>query len=165
MHTSHQKGKFMLDQESVLEVLMFTLGGEYYGINILSVQEIRGYEQVTQLANTPEYIKGIVNLRGIIVPIVDMRIWFGQDNPEYNQNTVVIVLNLNGRVIGMVVDSVSDVTALDTSQIKEPPSMGAALDVTFLLGVATLDELTVMLLSIDKLIASIALGAAGQQAA
>ena len=154
----------MLDQESMLEVLMFTLGGEHYGINILSVQEIRGYENVTQIANAPEYIKGIVNLRGIIVPIVDMRVWFGQEGPEYNQNTVVIVLNLDGQVIGMVVDSVSDVTALDASQIKEAPTMGAALDTTFLLGVATLDDLTVMLLSIDKLMATIALGPATQQA-
>lgn len=153
----------MLDQESILEVLMFTLGGEHYGINILSVQEIRGYEQVTQIANAPEYLKGIVNLRGIIVPIVDMRIWFGQLEPTYNQNTVVIVLNLEERIIGMVVDSVSDVMALDAGQIKGPPAMGAAMEATFLLGVATVDELTVMLLSIDKLMTSVALGSAIQQ--
>lgn len=153
----------MLDQESILEVLMFTLGGEHYGINILSVQEIRGYEQVTQIANAPEYLKGIVNLRGIIVPIVDMRIWFGQLEPTYNQNTVVIVLNLEERIIGMVVDSVSDVMALDAGQIKGPPAMGAAMEAAFLLGVATVDELTVMLLSIDKLMTSVALGSAIQQ--
>lgn len=155
----------MLEQESSLEVLMFTLGGEHYGINILSVQEIRGYEQVTQIANAPEYLKGIVNLRGMIVPIVDMRIWFGQEGPTYNQNTVVIVLNLDGRVIGMVVDGVSDVTALSADQIKQPPAMGSALDTTSLLGVVALDDLTVMLLNIEKLMASIALGSTAQQVA
>ncbi|MGY1490314.1 chemotaxis protein CheW [Methylobacillus pratensis] len=155
----------MLNQEHMLEVLVFALGGEHYGVNILGVQEIRGYESVTQLANAPAYLKGVVNLRGIVVPIIDMRICFGQPEPEYGQNTVVIVLNINAHVIGMVVDAVSDVVALDRSQIKDPPAMGMALDKTFLSGVATLDDITVMLLSIEKFLASLKLGAVVQQIA
>ena len=91
------------------EFLAFTLGKEEYGIDILKVQEIRGYEAVTRIANSPDFIKGVVNLRGIIVPIVDMRIKFQLGEPTYDQFTVVIILNIGGRVVGMVVDSVSDV--------------------------------------------------------
>jgi purine-binding chemotaxis protein CheW len=94
------------------EYLAFTLGQEEYGIDILKVQEIRGYEAVTRIANAPEFIKGVVNLRGIIVPVVDMRIKFKLGEPTYDQFTVVIILNIDSRVMGMVVDSVSDVTTL-----------------------------------------------------
>src|SRR3954471_1975081 len=99
------------------EFLAFTLGSEEYGIDILKVQEIRGYEAVTRIANSPEFIKGVVNLRGIIVPIVDMRIKFQLGEPTYDQFTVVIILNISGRVVGMVVDSVSDVITLTQEQI------------------------------------------------
>ena len=94
------------------EFLAFKLGAEEYGIDILKVQEIRGYEAVTRIANAPEFIKGVINLRGIIIPVVDMRIKFKLGEPVYDQFTVVIILNINGRVVGMVVDSVSDVTSL-----------------------------------------------------
>ena len=137
---------------------MFTLGGEYYGINILSVQEIRGYEQVTQLANTPEYIKGIVNLRGIIVPIVDMRIRFNLGTPSYDQFTVVIILNINGRITGIVVDSVSDVTTLNSQQIKSAPEMGSILSTDYLIGLGTLDDRMLILVDIDKLMTSSEMG-------
>jgi len=96
------------------EFLAFTLGKEEYGIDILKVQEIRGYEAVTRIANSPDFIKGVVNLRGIIVPIVDMRIKFQLGEPTYDQFTVVIILNIGGRVVGMVVDSVSDVITLNS---------------------------------------------------
>ena len=89
------------------EFLAFKLGAEEYGIDILKVQEIRGYEAVTRIANAPEFLKGVVNLRGIIVPIVDMRIRFNLGEPGYDQFTVVIILNIAGRVVGMVVDSVT----------------------------------------------------------
>lgn len=92
------------------EFLVFTLGEEEYGIDILKVQEIRGYDQVTRIANTPAFIKGVTNLRGVIVPIIDLRIKFAQPDVEYNDNTVVIVLNLEQRVVGIVVDGVSDVS-------------------------------------------------------
>ena len=100
------------------EYLTFRLGEEEYGIDILKVQEIRGYEQPTRIANAPSFIKGVVNLRGVIVPIVDMRLKFGLGSAEYNDFTVVIILNLGARVVGMVVDSVSDVMALSPEQIR-----------------------------------------------
>lgn len=140
------------------EFLAFTLGKEEYGIDILKVQEIRGYEAVTRIANAPEFIKGVVNLRGIIVPIVDMRIKFNLGEPTYDQFTVVIILNISGRVIGMVVDSVSDVITLASEQIKPAPEMGSAFNTDYLVGLGTLDERMLILVDIDKLMSSAEMG-------
>ncbi|MEN3366873.1 MAG: purine-binding chemotaxis protein CheW [Burkholderiales bacterium] len=140
------------------EFLAFTLGKEEYGIHILKVQEIRGYENVTRIANAPEFIKGVVNLRGIIVPIVDMRIKFKLGEPTYDQFTVVIILNIGGRVVGMVVDSVSDVTTLSPEQIKPAPEMGTVLNTDYLIGLGTLDERMLILVDIDRLMSSDEMG-------
>jgi purine-binding chemotaxis protein CheW len=140
------------------EFLAFTLGKEEYGIDILKVQEIRGYEAVTRIANAPEFIKGVVNLRGIIVPIVDMRIKFNLGEPTYDQFTVVIILNIAGRVMGMVVDSVSDVITLTAEQIKPAPEMGTAFNTDYLIGLGTLDERMLILIDIDKLMSSSEMG-------
>ena len=121
-----------------LEVVTFTLGDEEYGIDIQRVQELRGYDTVTCIANAPAHIKGVVNLRGIIVPIIDMRIKFDLGEPSYDQFTVVIVLNIGGRVVGMVVDSVSDVITLSAEQIKPAPEMGSVLDTDYIIGLGTL---------------------------
>jgi len=136
------------------EFLTFTLGKEEYGIDILKVQEIRGYDAVTTIANTPEFIKGVINLRGIIVPIVDMRIKFKLENVTYDQLTVVIILNLASRVVGMVVDGVSDVIALTAEQIKIAPQFGATLDTQYLMGLGTVDERMLILVDIEKLMSS-----------
>jgi purine-binding chemotaxis protein CheW len=143
---------------SVREFLAFTLGREEYGIDILKVQEIRGYESVTRIANAPEFIKGLINLRGIIVPIIDMRIRFSLGTPTYDQFTVVIILNISGRIVGMVVDSVSDVTTLTPEQIKPAPEMGTVLDTDYLIGLGTLDERMLILMDIDKLMSSADMG-------
>ena len=140
------------------EFLAFTLGKEEYGIDILKVQEIRGYEAVTRIANAPEFIKGVVNLRGIIVPIVDMRIKFQLGEPTYDQFTVVIILSIGGRVMGMVVDSVSDVITLSAEQVKPAPEMGSAFDTDYLIGLGTLDERMLILIDIDKLMSSDEMG-------
>ncbi|HJV85810.1 MAG TPA: chemotaxis protein CheW [Noviherbaspirillum sp.] len=140
------------------EFLAFTLGKEEYGIDILKVQEIRGYETVTRIANSPDFIKGVVNLRGIIVPIVDMRIKFHLGEPTYDQFTVVIILNIAGRVVGMVVDSVSDVTTLSPEQIKPAPEMGTALNTDYLIGLGTIDQRMLILVDIDKLMSSSEMG-------
>jgi purine-binding chemotaxis protein CheW len=140
------------------EFLAFTLGKEEYGIDILKVQEIRGYETVTRIANSPDFIKGVVNLRGIIVPIVDMRIKFQLGEPTYDQFTVVIILNIGGRVVGMVVDSVSDVTTLSPEQIKPAPEMGTALNTDYLIGLGTIDQRMLILVDIDKLMSSAEMG-------
>ena len=136
------------------ELLTFTLGSEEYGIDILKVQEIRGYDAVTTIANTPEFIKGVINLRGIIVPIVDMRIKFNLGKVEYDQFTVVIILNVANRVVGMVVDGVSDVITLTPEQIKPAPEFGSALDTQYLLGLGTVDERMIILVDIEKLMTS-----------
>jgi purine-binding chemotaxis protein CheW len=140
------------------EFLAFTLGKEEYGIQILKVQEIRGYESVTRIANAPDFIKGVVNLRGIIVPIVDMRIKFNLGEPTYDQFTVVIILNVGGRVVGMVVDSVSDVTTLSPEQIKPAPEMGTVLNTDYLIGLGTLDQRMLILVDIDRLMSSDEMG-------
>ncbi len=140
------------------EFLAFTLGQEEYGIDILRVQEIRGYEPVTRIANAPDFIKGVVNLRGIIVPVVDMRIKFSLGTPTYDQFTVVIILNIGGRVMGMVVDSVSDVTTLTPDQVKPAPEMGTTFDSDYLIGLGTLNERMLILVDIDKLMSSPEMG-------
>ena len=136
------------------EYLTFTLGQEEYGIDILKVQEIRGYDAVTKIANTPEFIKGVINLRGIIVPIADMRIKFQLGSIEYNQFTVVIILNVANRVVGMVVDGVSDVITLISEQIRPAPEFGATLDTQYMTGLATVDERMIIAIDIEKLITS-----------
>jgi len=136
------------------ELLTFTLGSEEYGIDILKVQEIRGYEAVTTIANAPEFIKGVINLRGIIVPIVDMRIKFKLDKVSYDETTVVIILNVADRVVGMVVDGVSDVTALKADEIKPAPEFGSSMDTQFLQGLGTVDERMIILVDIEKLMSS-----------
>jgi purine-binding chemotaxis protein CheW len=141
-----------------LEFLAFTLGDEEYGVDIQKVQELRGYDVVTHIANAPDFIKGVVNLRGIIVPIVDMRIKFDLGTPTYDQFTVVIVLNVSGRVIGMVVDSVSDVITLSAEQVKPPPQMGVAVDTDYVIGMGALDERMLILIDIDKLMSSTEMG-------
>lgn len=137
-----------------LEFLAFTLGQEEYGIDIQKVQELRGYDTVTRIANAPAHIKGVVNLRGIIVPIVDMRIKFNLGTPTYDQFTVVIILNIANRVMGMVVDSVSDVITLSPDQLKPAPEMGATLDTEYLIGLGTLDDRMLILVDLEKLMTS-----------
>jgi purine-binding chemotaxis protein CheW len=147
------------------EYLAFKLGSEEYGIDILKVQEIRGYEAVTRIANAPEFIKGVINLRGIIIPVVDMRIKFNLGSPVYDQFTVVIILNISGRIVGMVVDSVSDVTTLTPEQVKPAPEMGTAFSSDYMIGLGTIDERMLILVNIDKLMSSPEMGLIEQLAA
>ncbi len=140
------------------EFLTFTLGAEEYGIEILKVQEIRGYDAITHIANAPDFIKGVVNLRGIIVPIVDMRIKFNLGNVEYNEFTVVIILNVSGRVMGIVVDSVSDVITLAHEQIKPAPDFSAHMDTGYIIGLGTVSERMLILMDIEKLMSSREMG-------
>lgn len=136
------------------EYLTFTLGAEEYGMDILKVQEIRGYDAVTAIANTPSFIKGVINLRGIIVPIVDLRIKFNLGKFDYNELTVVIILNLNHRIVGVVVDSVSDVLTLTHEQIKAAPSLSTSLDTRYITGLGTVDQRMLILVDIEKLMSS-----------
>ncbi|OIR02906.1 chemotaxis protein CheW [mine drainage metagenome] len=136
------------------EYLTFVLGTEEYGLEILKVQEIRGYDAVTQIANTPDFIKGVVNLRGKIVPIVDLRIKFHLGKVEYDEFTVVIILNLSGRVVGIVVDGVSDVMALQDDQIRDVPSLVTSIDTKYIVGLATVEQQMLILVDIEQLMSS-----------
>jgi len=141
-----------------LEVLSFRLGQEEYGISILKVQEIRGYDAVTRIASAPAFLKGVINLRGQIVPIVDMRIKFNLGKAEYDSFTVVIILNIGSHVIGMVVDSVSDVITLAPEQVRPAPALGGGIDAEHLLGLGTVGERMLILLDIERLLASPEMG-------
>jgi purine-binding chemotaxis protein CheW len=143
-----------VDDAATHEFLSFRLGDAEYGIDILNVQEIRGCDPVTRIANTPDFIKGVIDLRGIIVPIVDMRLKFALDRAEYNDFTVVIILNVARRVVGMVVDGVSDVITLTPEEIKPVPEFGAALQTRFMKGIGTVGERLIILLDIERLMTS-----------
>lgn len=136
------------------EFLSFRLGAEEYGIDILKVQEIRGWETPTTIANVPPFIKGVINLRGIIVPIIDLRIKFSLGEAKYDSFTVVIILSVANRVLGVVVDAVSDVIILNAGQIRPAPDFSAALETRFITGLGTIDQRLLILLDIEKLIAS-----------
>jgi purine-binding chemotaxis protein CheW len=137
-----------------IEVLSFRLGNEEYGIGILKVQEIRGFESVTRIANAPDYLLGVINLRGQIVPVVDMRLRFNLGRAQYDGFTVVIILNIGQHVIGMVVDSVSDVVTLAPEQIRPAPALGGGIDAECLRGLGVVGERMLVLLDIERLMAS-----------
>ena len=136
------------------ELLVFTLGEEQYGIDILKVQEIRGYEAVTRIAGAPAFIKGVVNLRGSIVPIVDMRIKFDLGDASYTPFTVVIILNVLARTVGIVVDGVSDVIQLKPDAIRPAPEFGAAVDTAYSLGLSEVGDSMVIVMDIERLMSS-----------
>jgi purine-binding chemotaxis protein CheW len=151
-------------REKLREFLTFTLGAEEYAIDILKVQEIRGYDSVTKIANTPVFIKGVINLRGVIVPIVDMRIKFDLGNVVYNEFTVVIILNIGRRVIGIVVDGVSDVVSLAADAIHPAPEL-ATFDTQYLMGLAAIEERMLILVDIERLMSSAEMALIEQTAA
>jgi purine-binding chemotaxis protein CheW len=134
------------------EFLTFRLGTEEYAIDILRVQEIRGYDPVTSIANAPVFIKGVINLRGTIVPIVDLRIKFNLGKAEYDRFTVVIILNVANRIAGIVVDSVSDVLTLGAEQVRAAPNFGGAVDTQYLTGIGALDDRMLILIDIERLL-------------
>jgi len=135
------------------EFLAFRLGDEEYAIDILKVQEIRAHEAVTRIANAPAYLKGVINLRGTIVPIVDLRVKLGMERLA-DASAVAIILNLDGRVMGMVVDAVSDVVALAQDEVKPAPEFGALVDARFISGIATMGERMMILVDITRLMTS-----------
>jgi purine-binding chemotaxis protein CheW len=136
------------------EFLTFRLGGEEYGIDILKVQEIRSYEAPMRIANAPAFLKGVVNLRGVIVPIIDLRLKLGCERAELNGFTVVIVLAFQGRVVGAVVDAVSDVMQLAPGSIQPAPEMSAQVDIRFIQGIANVGERMLILMDIESLLSS-----------
>jgi purine-binding chemotaxis protein CheW len=140
------------------EYLTFRLGQEEYGIDILKVQEIRGYEAPTRIAHAPDFLKGVVNLRGTIVPIVDMRLKFNCARADYDSFTVVIILNLRSRIVGIVVDSVSDVLQLAPEAVRPAPEMDTTVDANCILGLGSVNERMLILLDIERLMSGVDMG-------
>lgn len=138
---------------SVCEYLAFVLGDAHYGINIQNVQEIRSYESPTRVANAPHFIKGVINLRGVIVPVADLRLRFQSETARYSVLTVVIILNVQGRTVGLVVDAVSEVVALPRDEIKSMPPMSADSGASCMAGIGTANGRMLMLVDIERLIA------------
>jgi len=139
------------------ELLTFFLAGEEYGVDILRVQEIKGWDSVTNIPNTPEYIRGVINIRGSIVPIIDMRLRFNLEKKEYTATTVVIILSVvskgnDDRIMGVVVDAVSDVYNVPINDVKASPDFGTAVDTEFVTGLATIDEKMIIVLNIDHML-------------
>lgn len=134
----------------IREFLAFKIANEEYGVDILRVQEIRSYEKPTTIANAPEHLKGVVNLRGVIVPIIDLRIKLGVSDVQYDHLTVVIVLNIGDRVVGVVVDGVSDVLTLEPSQLRPVPALDSNFDPDHILAIGSVDERMLILLDIEK---------------
>ena len=135
------------------EFLTFRLGGEEYAIEILKVREIRSWEQPTAIVNAPDFIKGVINLRGTIVPIVDLRVKF-KGEAKYDQFTVVIILSVAERVIGIVVDAVSDVMTLAAEQIRPAPAFGGDVDAQFITGLGTVGQRMLILTDVERLMSS-----------
>ena len=140
------------------EYLTFRLGSEEYGIDILRVQEIRSYEQPTRMAHAPEFIKGVIDLRGVIVPIVDLRLKLGCATADYTDFTVVIILNVGGIVLGAVVDAVADVVALPAEAIKPAPQFQGQVDASFVRGIATTGERMLIVMDIESLLSGAEMG-------
>ena len=136
------------------QYLTFKLRDEIYGLDILKVREIRAYETATRISNTPEFIKGVINLRGNIIPIVDLRLKFNLPHVIYDELTVVIILDIRGRIVGIVVDGVSDVVQLNREQIRQVPEISAEIHTRYITGLATLDEQMLILIDIEKLMNS-----------
>ncbi|MEO6022594.1 MAG: chemotaxis protein CheW [Burkholderiales bacterium] len=150
MYELNQRNQKIVEKK---EFLSFSLGREEYCIDIHKVQEIRGYEMVTPIPNTPAYMKGVINMRGIVVPIIDLRIKLNLESVEYNQFTVIVILSIRGRIVGVVVDSVSDVLGFQPEDIKEAPQLGAAIKTDYIEGLVTIDERMLIIVDIEKLAA------------
>src|SRR5512133_2780943 len=143
---------------TIREFLAFKLGTEEYGIDILRVQEIRSYEPPTRMANAPAFVKGVINLRGVIVPILDLRMKFNLEQVRYDGFTVVIVLDIGARIVGMVVDGVSDVISLTADQLRPVPALSTAVSSDHLLAIGSVGKRMLILLDIEKLMTSAEMG-------
>ena len=156
--TTMTHGSAVAEAGDSRQFLTFKLAGEEYGVGILTVQEIRGWSHVTKVPHTPDWLLGVINLRGVVVPIIDLRVKFNIANAEYNETTVVIILTVATRVVGVVVDAVSDVITLGAAQIKPAPSMGNGADTRHIIGFGTLDERMRILMDVETLMAGADMG-------
>ncbi len=145
------------------KLLTFTLRDEEYGIDLLRIQEIKGYLPITPIPNTPEYIKGVINLRGSVIPVMSLRRRFGMEEAEYNKFTVIIVINVESKVVGLLVDGVSDVLSVPTEDIQSPPEIVSSIDTAFLSGLVRKEERLVLLLNLEPLIGATELASTSEE--
>ncbi len=149
VHSTNKEGKY----------LTFELGGEEYGLEILKVKEIIGIMDITSVPQTPEYVKGVINLRGKVIPVIDLRLKFAMESLEYNERTCIIVVDIAGKsgnsvMVGIVVDSVSEVLNIRNDEIEDTPSFGAKLDTEYILGMAKIEGEVKILLDIDRVLST-----------
>lgn len=140
------------------QYLTFRLGQEEYGLDILRVQEIRGYSAVRPLPNTPHYLKGVMNLRGTIIPVVDLRARFGMPEAEYGQFTVIIIVTVGTRMMGLIVDAVSDVVNIPRGDVQATPDFGGSVDTRAISGMARAGDKLVVLLDIEAAMGDVNVG-------
>ena len=151
--SSENKQQLMANPDAICEYLTFILGAEQYGVDILRVKEIRGWEVLREMHDVPDYVKGVLDFRGVIIPVVDLRIRFGIENAEYLPTTVIIVLaSGDDQMMGIVVDSVSDVLSVTNKEMKQAPSLGSRINTDYVLGMVTQDNGMIMLVDSDKLV-------------
>lgn len=150
-HSNHAPGAQDMEH-AVRQYLTFALGGEEYGVDILRVQEIKGYSAVTPIPNAPAYVKGVMNLRGTVVPVFDLRLKFGMDAREFDRFTVIVVVNVDTRVVGLVVDGVSDVLDFSADAVEPAPDLGASVDTSLIQGIARNQDRLITLLDIDPIV-------------
>jgi purine-binding chemotaxis protein CheW len=148
-HSEEPKGN---REDPSQQFLTFLVGREEYGIDILRVQEIKAFSTVTAVPNTPAYIRGVMNLRGTVIPVLDLRVKFGMTNPRYDKFTVIVVIKLRSKVVGLVVDAVSDVLDIPTASIERPPELVTDAETAFIRGMATIAERLIMLVDVDQII-------------
>jgi purine-binding chemotaxis protein CheW len=145
-----------VEKRDARQYLTFSLAGEEYGVEILRVQEVKGWTPVTRMPRLPDYVSGVLDLRGAVVPIIDLRVRFALERVEYGPTTVIVVVNVGtgagGRAVGIVVDAVSDVVDVENGEVKPPPTFGTALDCAYILGLANVGAKMVMLLDADRLL-------------
>ncbi|MHC4885916.1 MAG: chemotaxis protein CheW [Planctomycetota bacterium] len=134
--------------------LTLRLGEEVYGVDVLSIQEIIGVMEVTSVPQTPAFVKGVINLRGKVIPVVDLRLKFGMEEADHNQETCIIVVNVNDTLMGIIVDTVNEVMDIEEGQIEDPPRFGVSVDTAFILGMGKLEERVVILLNIERVLTS-----------
>lgn len=156
--SAHAKNKQLVNHQQQQEFLTFALGQENFALDIMTVKEIRGYEEVTKIANAPGYMKGVLNLRGDIVPIIDLRLKLKIGKATYNEFTIVIMLMVRNRIVGIVVDEVRDVIKVNESDVKPPPEFGVTFDSTYVHGLTSINDQMIILVNIQKLISSDELG-------
>ena len=158
MNESTQVDQSLTQTDSTDQYLTFLLADEEYGVDIMKVQEIRGWDGATAIPNTPDYVLGVSNLRGMVVPIIDLRKRFQLPNAEFNSSTVEVIVKVDSdageRTVGLVVDAVSEVYNLAEEAIGDTPDLGGAISTNFVKGLATMDDKMIILLDIDLLINS-----------